>query len=142
MTKVVEWWRRDVYHPLLQMSHSKRAAAASVGVVGGVFPIPALTTFATLFIVRLAALNAAQSAVAVAINIAASPLQIAFIPYFATAGSLITGTDASAFTSEAILRNMGEGLLSFAQSSASLLIHATLAWLLLVVCTLCVLRLL
>jgi hypothetical protein len=140
MTKVLEWLKKDVYHPLLEMNHSQRTAAAAVGVVGGIFPVPALTTFATLLVVRLADLHTAQSAVAVAINIAVAPLQIALIPSFASAGSLITGADGSLFTSEALLRHMGEGLVSFAHNGASLLVHATLAWVLLVCVTLFVLR--
>jgi hypothetical protein len=140
MEKVLHWWRRDVRDPLLQMTAHQRVGAATAGVLGGLFPVPCVTTVVTLGLARAACLSAPQSAVALAINLAATPLEILLIPTLAKIGSVVTGADGSSFTADALLLQMNEGIIPLITNCASFLVHAVLAWTLLTIASVIALR--
>ena len=129
-------WRRldkSVVTPLRQMPPTDRLMCLSVGVVGGMFPVPFLTTvvtFALIAALRLtgARLQPAAVAVATAVNLLVAPADVAAIPLFARAAAALTGADASSFTAEFLMAKMGEGLMPLLQGAAAMLLHAILAW--------------
>lgn len=110
------------------MSVEQRTQSIVVGAIGGIFPIPAVTTIVTVLLCTGLRLSAAQTAVATAINLACTPLQLALLPSLGWIAASVAGTDASTFTAENIGISMREGLMPFLSSMALLLVHAVASW--------------
>lgn len=91
MTAIVTFAREQLWQPLVTLPPSARFQCVVIGILGGVAPIPAVTTFITVLLCKLMAFAAAQTAVATAINVALTPVQIVMLPYFADAGALLVG---------------------------------------------------
>ena len=131
MQRITDWSRRKVIRPLQAMSRWEQVATLVVGVLGGLLPIPALTTLVTLALCGMLRFNAAQSGVATAINLALTAVELAAIPVFAQLGAVVTGVDADSFTAAVIIASMREGVASLLTNASSMIAHACLTWALL-----------
>ena len=126
---------RNVVTPLRQMRPSERLLCLAVGVVGGMFPVPMLTSVVTWLIAGLFALlgpatklSPAALAVATAVNLLIAPVDIAAIPTLAQWGALVTGADARDFTAEFLMAKMAEGARPLLMGAANMFLSACLAW--------------
>lgn len=81
------WLNNNVVVPMRGLTWAQRLDTLVVGVLGGLFPIPVLTTVATVALCWVLKLTAVQIAVSGAINIAVTPLELLLIPSFSTLGS-------------------------------------------------------
>lgn len=75
--------------PLSQLTMVEALWMVSVGVLGGVFPVPALTTGATLVLCTLCRIPLAQTSLAGTINLILTPIQFVLIIPFAQAGRVL-----------------------------------------------------
>jgi hypothetical protein len=130
---ITEWLNTKIVRPLRQMTWYERACVLVVGVLGGLFPVPALTTLVTLALAPLFSLNAAQVAVASAINLMLTGVEIAMIPTFATVGALLLGGDSSLFTLSMIQDSLKEGIMMLLRNASHMLMYACVAWALMTV---------
>lgn len=128
MEKVRHWFQTKLRNPWRRLHTAEKLLALIVGVLGGVFPIPALTTIATLALASLLALNAPQTGVATAINLALTPVAIGMIPVFAHLAAFFSGADTTTFSAEFLMAAAAESLTHLLAVAASVLIHATVAW--------------
>ena len=135
MQAVSDWFDAKLRRPLAAMSSAERFLVVLVGVVGGIFPLPALTTIATLLLSVVLKFGSAQSAVAAVVNLLVTPIEFVLIPTFAKLGCCFTGEDATKFTIQVIQAAAAEGVVSLVKNASSMLIHACLAWMVLAVIT-------
>lgn len=85
MSKLRKWLDEKLITPAKSLSGSEIGMATAIGFWGGVFPIPAMSTFATLGLcttIFVSMFNPAMTTIAVSINLAATPIQLMFMPIF------------------------------------------------------------
>lgn len=85
MSKVRQWLNEKFVIPARSLSHSQIGLSLGVGLWGGIFPIPACSTFATVFLcstVLVSLFNAAMTTITLSINFAVTPIQFMLIPVF------------------------------------------------------------
>ena len=68
--------------PAASLSPEEISLSVSLGLWGGVFPVPAVTTFVTLTLTALLKVSATQKALAFTFNMLATPLQLLSMPSF------------------------------------------------------------
>jgi hypothetical protein len=138
VSAVTQFFRQNIAQPLRRMTPNERLLCVATGFVGGMFPLPMVTTVVTLAIIatlpfvippHLASLPTAGKAVATAINLLLAPLDILAVPYLAQLAALFSGADATRFTPSFLAGLMAEGLVPLLSGAASLLGHAVAAWL-------------
>ena len=117
------------------LSPRARLECVVVGALGGLFPVPAATTVVTLFLCYVLQQSALQITVASAVNLVATPVELACVPKFAVLGAMIVQRDASSFTAAMIATSMQKGLLFFVTNLTELLLFAVLGWFVLAICT-------
>jgi hypothetical protein len=126
--RVVDWSKRKIVRPLQAMSRWEQIATLVVGILGGLFPVPALTSLITLALCAMLRFAPAQSGVATALNLSLAVAELALIPVFAQIGAVMTGVDSDNFTGAVIVASMQEGIGALLTNASSMLAHACLSW--------------
>lgn len=120
--------RERLLIPLRQLTALEIAVAIAIGVVGGVFPVPLVTSFITLLTGWCVRCSAAELVVGSTVNLFCTPLQIALLPSFARLAGSLTREDTTAFTAAALKEAIGKGIGVFLRSCGWMIAYATLAW--------------
>ena len=76
-----------VITPAAELEAKEVSLSVTIGLWGGVFPVPAVTTFVTMLLVALLRVSAAQKALAFTFNMLATPLQLLSMPSFILMGN-------------------------------------------------------
>lgn len=125
----VDILKEKVVKPFTSLTVAECCLSAFVGLLGGCFPIPALTTIVTAFLCRLFDFSTAQVAAAMVVNMLSTPLELMLIPVFATTAAAVIGSDASTFTSEFLMQTLSSGgVMQLFEVASALLAHAVIAW--------------
>jgi hypothetical protein len=85
MSRVRNWINTKFIVPASTLRPQEVGLSLAVGIWGGIFPIPALSTFATVFLcstVLFSMFNTAMTTIALSVNLAVTPLQLLFMPIF------------------------------------------------------------
>jgi hypothetical protein len=128
MQRAKQWFRTKLQQPWSRLSMVEQILAVVVGILGGLFPVPMLTTFVTVVLGKLLTMNAAQIAVATAINFFMTPLEVALIPPLARWFTPITGASSESFTASNLADAMGQGVSTLISVAGVMLLHAILSW--------------
>jgi hypothetical protein len=123
-----QWFDQNLKGPFLRLSNHQRLAACAVGVVGGMFPIPMVTTLVTMALAFIMSLTKLQITVSVAVNLLCAPVDVMFIPTQARFAAWFTGASSESFTASALMAAMQEGIVAMLSTSASMLVHAVIGW--------------
>jgi Na+/phosphate symporter len=113
---------------LRQLTVLEVFVAVAIGVVGGLFPVPLVTSFVTLISGWYVQCNAAELVVGSTVNLFCTPLQFALIPYLARMMGAIMQEDTSTFTARALREAVGKGYIMFLKTCGWMIAYATLAW--------------
>jgi hypothetical protein len=127
-----KWLRKNLYEPLRAMEAEDRFWSVAVGLLTGLFPVPAMCTIVTIAFCRLLAFDTGMSAIACAVNMLVTPLEVLCIPVFAKCFAIVVGTDATLFTAASLQESMQLGVLELLKGAASMLLHACGAWAILI----------
>lgn len=133
MSAVKLWFNDKLVTPAKSLSGSQIGLAFGSGFWGGVFPIPAMSTFATLFICSVAmssSFNPAMTTIAIAINLAVTPVQIALMPVFMDLPSWFTPLP-SCSVSDLLYSIKNEPIMNTTKTFGACMFWAVVAWLLL-----------
>ncbi|EAN94247.1 hypothetical protein, conserved [Trypanosoma cruzi] len=114
--------------PCRDLNFSCLMVALSAGVIGGVFPVPLLTSIATLIICRVLRCRALEATLATTVNLLLAPLELFLVVPFACMAAFVLGGDTRQFTTAAIYHSAKLGFFDFLQMSASLLMYSCLCW--------------
>lgn len=76
-----------LYYPLIELPLFDAIMTCIIGVLGGVFPVPALTSLCTGILASVSGFSAPQTAIAIAVNLLMTPVQFILLPYFADAST-------------------------------------------------------
>jgi hypothetical protein len=93
MVNLKKWVNEKLLLPARSLTAFQIGLAVSVGLWGGIFPIPAMSTFSTLALctILLSSLfNAAMTSLAIAVNVIVTPIQIMVMPLFMNLPSLVS----------------------------------------------------
>jgi hypothetical protein len=123
------------------MTAAERLCCLLVGLLGGMFPVPMLTTVVTAFLSKFTSLPGPQMAVAMTINVVIAPVELVAIPPLARFGALLTGANASQFTAAFLLAAIDQGPRELFYAAQGMLLHAILTWALFAVVGLVIVRL-
>lgn len=126
MSKVKQWLNDKFVVPARSLSHTQIGLSLAVGIWGGIFPIPACSTFATVFLssmILASFFNAAMTTIAFSVNIAATPAQFMLIPSFLAAVGLRVN-NAGELVDMIKSQTWGETMTSFGKS----FVYATILW--------------
>ena len=85
------WFSESIVMPVYAMDAGELGKCTSVGIWGGIFPVPAVTTVVTLFLLWVlpAKFTPAQKALAIAFNLLVAPLQFLVMPVFVIVGGML-----------------------------------------------------
>lgn len=131
--RAVKLWREKIVQPAKQLTRGEVIVAVIAGLIGGIFPVPLVTTVASLLFARSMCLIAPQVMLAFSVNMCCTPLQIILIPVFARATALLLREDTSPYTAVALRRALGLSLSEVLSTCAKMLLYATLSWTILLV---------
>ncbi|KPI85891.1 hypothetical protein ABL78_5023 [Leptomonas seymouri] len=132
--------RERLLNPLRQLTGIEIFVAVAVGVVGGVFPVPLITSLVTLISGWYIHCSAAELVVGSTVNLLCTPLQFAFLPSFARLSGTISQADTSAFTATALMEALTKGYAVLIASCARMIAYAVFGWLLVCIPVIFVLR--
>ena len=114
------------------MTLREQVLCVLVGVLGGVFPIPMLTTLVTLGLARLAALGTVELAVAASINFVMTPLELVLIPLLVQiGGSIVPSSLVGKANAEVLIFDLSSTESTWAvagQALCDLLVLACVPW--------------
>ncbi|EAN96566.1 hypothetical protein, conserved [Trypanosoma cruzi] len=119
--------------PCRDLNFSCLMVALSAGIIGGVFPVPLLTSIVTLIICRVLRCRALEATLATTVNLLLAPLELFLVVPFACMAAFVLGGDTSQFTTAAIYHSAKLGFFDFLQTSFSLLMYSCLCWMALAV---------
>ena len=128
MERVKNWYKHKLVQPWKRLTAMEKVFCLVVGVLGGMFPVPGVTTFVGLVISKLLALSAPQIAVSSAVNLVLAPVQLMAIPFLAQFAAVFTGADASTFTATFLAGAAADGMGVLLSSAGSMLLHAICLW--------------
>ncbi len=110
ISSAARWAHSRLVEPLRTMSLRLQVLCVLVGVLGGLFPIPMLTTVVTAALASLVGLSAPALAVAASINLVMTPAELLLLPAFVTCGRLVVPSSlVGSADAEALLRRLTEG---------------------------------
>mmetsp|Transcript_24808 Transcript_24808/g.36589 ORF Transcript_24808/g.36589 Transcript_24808/m.36589 type:complete len:169 (+) Transcript_24808:34-540(+) len=91
LSKVREWFQESILEPASHMEISDILQCVAIGLWGGVFPIPGITTFATIALLFCSPfrVNGTMKAFSLAVNMLATPIQFAMMPLFLQLGNML-----------------------------------------------------
>lgn len=128
-----QFWVEKFKRPFAVLSTVDRITCVIVGVLGGLFPVPMVTTAVTLGLSALFGFRAPQIAIATTMNFVVTPAEIAIIPTLARTAALLTGADTTNFTASFILEALNVSLWQLLTVASSVLLHAVVGWAMLAV---------
>ena len=118
-----------VITPAKELSSEEISLSVSVGLWGGVFPVPAVTTFITLVLVGILQLSVTQKALALTFNMLATPLQILNMPTFILLGSsFFNMSNCEPLTLLSTFKDPNVGFFSTLMNSSACLSAGVVAW--------------
>ena len=131
MSSITRWFHEKLLDPLKILPWSGRISAVLSGAWFGVFPVPGVSTFLLMFAIQLLKIrglpfNTAQSTIALAVNLLATPLMLAMIPLWLSAGSglfNLQGCDAGD-----IIPAFSKSVITAVTQFTGCLVAAMLAW--------------
>ncbi|KPA86716.1 hypothetical protein ABB37_00805 [Leptomonas pyrrhocoris] len=132
--------RERLLIPLRQLTGIEIFVAVAIGVVGGLFPVPLLTSLVTLLAGWYVHCNAAQLVFGSTVNLFCTPLQLALLPSFARLMGAITQGETSTFTAYALKEALAKGYASFLSSCGWMIAYAVVGWFLVFIPVVLVLR--
>lgn len=97
MVAIRKWIDEKLIVPASTLNGYSIGWSVSVGFWGGIFPIPSMSTFATLALTSIifgSIFTPAMTTIAVSINVAATPVQFFLLPFFMGLKSYIGYEDA------------------------------------------------
>ena len=130
MVQIRKWVNEKLISPARSLAPRQVGLAVAVGFYGGIFPIPACSTFATLALcsaILKSSFNPAMTTIAISINLAATPVQLMFMPVFLDLPSRFAGLP-SCNVSDLVTSMKTKPVLETVSSFGSGMIWATLAW--------------
>ena len=130
MVSIRNWVTEKFVTPANTLSALQIGLSVAIGIWGGVFPIPALSTFATLALctaILANMFNAAMTTIAVAVNVIVTPLQFLLMPRFMNLPSILTGS-ASCSISDLMESIKTKSLLETSSSFGLCLVWGVFAW--------------
>ena len=132
MAAIRTWIHAKLILPAQSLTPSQVGLTTAVGVYGGIFPIPACSTFAALALCSVifrSSFNPTMTTLALSLNLAATPFQLMMMPVFMDMPSrLWSGPKCDV---SGLLTSVRENPISETVSTfGSCLVWATLVWLL------------
>ena len=130
MSAIKNWLNEKLVTPAKSLSGSQVGLAVGVGFWGGVFPIPACSTFATLALcstILFSMFNPAMTTIAISINLAVTPLQLVLMPVFMDMPSKFTSLP-SCSVSDLIDSIKNQPLIHTTKTFGACMVWATVAW--------------
>lgn len=128
MAAVQLWLQQKVAQPLRDMTPLQRTECLALGILGGLFPIPGVTTPVTMMLCAAMGCTKSQIAVATAINLMLTAAQIPMIPWFATVAAMFSGYPAEQFSVAVIVDTMSAGVVGVLRAAFVMLVHACVSW--------------
>ncbi|RNF09439.1 hypothetical protein TraAM80_02149 [Trypanosoma rangeli] len=126
------WLRDAVFHrlvvPCRELTLKRLMIALSAGTIGGVFPVPMLTSVATLIICRVLQCSTLEATLATSVNLLLTPLELFLVVPFASVTASVVGIDTNQFTAAALYQSTELGFTHFMRNSATLLIYSCICW--------------
>ncbi|KAG5476593.1 hypothetical protein CUR178_03764 [Leishmania enriettii] len=132
--------REVLLEPLSQLTGAELLVALSIGVLGGVFPLPLVTSLVTLAIGWYVRCTTTQYVLCSTANLFCTPLQFALLPSFARLIGSAAQVDVTAFTVRALRESLKVSYTTFLSSCSRMLLYATMGWFLVVIPIILVLR--
>lgn len=120
--------RERVLVPLSQLTWAEVLVAVSVGVLGGIFPVPFVTSLATLVIGYYLRCTATELVLASTINFFCTPLQFALLPSLAHLAGFLTQAEVDAFTAHALHESLRVDYTTFLRSCGRMIFYAAVGW--------------
>ncbi|KAI5685413.1 hypothetical_protein [Leishmania braziliensis MHOM/BR/75/M2904] len=120
--------RERLLMPLRQLTWAEVLVAVSVGVLGGTFPVPLVTSLVTLIIGYYVRCTTAELVLGSTANLFCTPLQFALLPSFARFVGSLTEEDVTAFTAHALQESLRVGYATFLSSCGRMIFYATIGW--------------
>ena len=133
MSAIKSWVQNKLVFPAKSLTGSQIGLASGVGFWGGVFPIPALSTFATLFlssVLMASAFNPAMTTIAIAINLVVTPIQIGLMPVFMDLPSMVAPLP-SCSVSDLLYSIRNEPISNTIKTFGSCMFWAVVSWIVL-----------
>ncbi|KAK7201146.1 hypothetical protein NESM_000175600 [Novymonas esmeraldas] len=132
--------RERLLLPLRQLSWEEVLVAIAVGVLGGIFPVPLVTSLVTLAIGYYVRCSAAELVLGSTANFFCTPLQFALLPLLARFMGNVARVNVDAFTAAALRESLSAGYTTFLTSTGRMLCYATMGWFLFAIPAVVVLR--
>lgn len=130
MSAIKSWFQTKLVSPAKSLTGSQIGLASGVGFWGGVFPIPALSTFATVFlssVLMASAFNPAMITIAIAINVIVTPVQLGLMPVFMDLASMVTNLPGCS-VSDLLFSIRNEPISNTIKTFGSCMFWAVVAW--------------
>lgn len=123
----VKAWFSRFWRQLMDLSLTDRIVAVVVGIVGGIFPMPSITTLVTLFLARLMSCTPPQIALSTSVNLVLAPVDIYLLPKFATLTSVAMGYEVT-YTGPMLLEMINQGVLHLITAGGTMILMAIVSW--------------
>ncbi|GET89377.1 hypothetical protein, conserved [Leishmania tarentolae] len=133
-------FRERVVVPLSHLTWREVVVAVSVGILGGIFPVPFVTPFITLLVGYYIRCTTTEVVLASTINLFCTPLQLALLPSLARLAGFLLQADVETFTAHALHESLKVGKTVFLSSCGRMMLYATVGWLFVAIPTVIVLR--
>jgi uncharacterized protein (DUF2062 family) len=123
------WWQRtkaNVNKILAQnLTPERLAMSIVVGIIGGLFPIPGVTT---LVVMLLAAGISVNLPAATLLNVLLTPVELAMVPVFLYLGEFVIGMDHISLAPSTIMQALKEDLWQGLAQYGGAMGYAVLGW--------------
>nr|CCC48822.1 conserved hypothetical protein [Trypanosoma vivax Y486] len=129
-----------VLNPCRTLSARQLLFSITVGMLGGIFPIPLFTSVVTTLMCRQLNLNVSQSLLAITVNLLVFPLEVLLITPFAQLTAHVTRANTTQLTMAAYYDSMSKGGVQFVQFSIKLFLHSCFCWLAFTLVVICLMR--
>lgn len=132
-SRLAKFWQEKVTEPLRSLSLRELLIAIIIGLLGGIFPVPLITTAVTLLLGHYISCSFPQKVFGTTVNMFCTPLQLALLPPLARLTGTLMQRDISAFSSSALRVALKGGYISFASSCGLMILYATVSWFLIAI---------
>ncbi|RNF19780.1 uncharacterized protein Tco025E_04117 [Trypanosoma conorhini] len=128
----MQWLSNAAFHrlvvPCRELTRGRLMVALSAGTIGGVFPVPMLTSLVTLIICRVLRCRPLEATLATSINLLLTPLELLLVVPFASVAAAVVGGDTRKFSATALYQSTELGFVGFVRNSATVLIYSCICW--------------
>eukprot|EP00759_Apiculatamorpha_spiralis_P013905 PhF_6_TR20634/c0_g1_i1/m.29729 len=131
-------WFLTFWQNLLSLTLLEALSAVIVGTLGGIFPIPGITTAVTLFLANICSHNKAQLAIATSLNFLLTPVDLYMIPVFANWSGSVFG--AEVYSASMLTKWLSEGVMALLSQGGGMVMYAILSWFLVTIVAVLVLH--